>query len=87
MAGIRRGIAVATLMAGCLVGASTADAADDESAAGVEAGRAGASSAIADGEVELGASLAAATALALGLACVAATRRTQDEPRRERINW
>jgi len=84
MAGFRRGMAVAAFVAGCLAGASTAEATDDESAVVVDAGRSGA---MGESDVELGASLSAATALALGLACVAATRRTEDEPRRERIHW
>ena len=86
MTRIRRGVAAAAItVTAVLAGASTVGASDGDASAAPAGDVAAARSGMTEPGVELGASLAAATALALGLACVAATRR--DEPRRERINW
>ena len=86
MFGIRGGMVVAVAAVGSLLGAPAADASDDQSAAEIEAEDPASVASSSDGGLELGASLTAATALALGLAGVAATRRHDHEPRRERIN-
>ena len=87
MAGIRCGFAVAVAAAGSLLGAPIAAASDDQSAAEIDVENPAVVATTSDDGFELGASLTAATALALGLAGVAAARRDHHEPRRERVSW